>query len=173
MPHRRHLLAVFVALLLFGGSRLTLAQETTSPRFGLGFTGVASTEESDAGVVGFGVRGRLSYPLNADLSFGAGAGLTGFILRGRDQASYLFDPQGSLIITLPGGSRNASYLLAGAGAYVPFASDEGLNGPTIHAGYGRVFLLSESTFFWEFDPAVIVGFNRIGLAVPLRVGVIF
>ena len=130
MPHRRHLLAVFVALLLFGGSRLTLAQETTSPRFGLGFTGVASTEESDAGVVGFGVRGRLSYPLNADLSFGAGA-------------------------------------------YVPFASDEGLNGPTIHAGYGRVFLLSESTFFWEFDPAVIVGFNRIGLAVPLRVGVIF
>lgn len=172
MPSSPRLLAL-LTLCLIGWSRPAAAQETTTPRFGLGFHGMASTEEVDAAVVGFGVRGRFSFPLNADLSFGAGTGLTGFILKGRDEASYLFDPQASLIITLPQSAQSASYVLAGAGAYLAFSDEGGMDGPSIHAGYGRVFLLNESTFFWEIDPAVIVGSRRVGLAVPLRVGVIF
>lgn len=171
MLHCLRLTTLALLLTLMGGLANPAQAQEQDPRFGIGFQGLTSTEEGS--VIGFGLRGRLSFPINADLSLGAGTGLTGFILEGRDEASYVFDPQASFIISLPDSPERVSYILAGAGAYLSFSNDGGVNGPTIHGGYGRAHLLNQTTFFWEVNPAVIIGSERVGLALPVRLGVIF
>jgi hypothetical protein len=147
----------------------TVDAQAVNPRLGVGLNAMASTADG----FGLGLRGRASAPINADVSFALDLGFTGFILGGRRDASYVFDPQASFIVSIPDASDRLSYLLFGAGAYVPMGDTNSRSGPTIHAGYGRVHILQETSLFWEINPAIMIGETRVDLVVPLRVGVIF
>lgn len=149
----------------------TAPAQTLNPRFGLGF----NTMLSSADGFGVGVRGRASAPVNADLSVAADIGFTGFVLNGRRNADYIFDPQLSAIISLPESPARLTYILFGLGAYTPVGGDDedATSGPTIHLGLGWVRALQESSFFYEIDPALIIGEESVDVAVPLRIGVIF
>lgn len=167
-PTRRlhHVLLVLVLLAL--GASDARAQLENS-RFGIGFNTLLSADNG----FGMGFRGRLSTPINADLSFALDAGLTGFILGGRDDATWVLDPQASLIVTLPGVEK-APYLLMGIGGYFdPSDSNDTLTGPTLHVGVGWVKPLRESVLFYELDPALIIGETKVSPAIPFRIGVIF
>jgi hypothetical protein len=165
----RVLLSASIALAVLAGSVGT-TQAQDRPRFGVGLQLTGSTVDNN---IGPGLRFRTSVPINQDLSFGLDAGFTGYILEGRNEASYAFDPQASLIVTLPGPPQQRLYVLGGAGAYVPFGETTANSGPTIHAGVGKVWLLNESSFFFEFDPALFVGAEETHVIFPLRIGVIF
>ena len=173
LRHTHALLASFIALLLFSTApRHACAQELT-PRLGLGFNTLLSTSEG----IGFGFTGRLSLPMNRDLSLAGSLTGPGFILRGRDDAVYGLEPRAAAIVTLPGSGDSAPYLLVGLGAYLPVSTpddaDDPANGPVLHAGYGRVHLLSETSFFWEINPGLVIQSTSVGLVVPFRIGVIF
>ncbi len=128
---------------------------------------------STADNLGFGFRGRVSMPVNADFSVAIGAGMTGFVLRGRDDANWVFTPQISGIITLEG-IRQAPYLLGGIGAYIPTGdATNNRGGPTFHLGIGRARVLNETSLFYEFDPALIIEKSRIDVSLPVRIGLIF
>jgi len=146
------------------------AQAQQQPRFGVGLQLMGTTVDDN---VGPGFRFRTSVPVNQDVSLGIGGGLTGYIFSGRDDAAYAFDPQASLVVTLPGAGTERFYVLGGAGAYVPFGDTAANGGPTLHLGLGKVWLLNESSFFVEFDPAIFVGEEETDIVVPLRLGVIF
>lgn len=140
-----------------------------NPRFGMGVNTMASAQG-----LGFGLRGRVSAPLNTDLSLALDLGVTGFFLRGRDDASYVFDPQASAIINVPYVSRRFNYLLVGLGGYVAFDSEgDSSGGPTVHFGVGKATVLNETTLFYEVNPALIIGEQRLGVALPFRIGIIF
>lgn len=159
---------LLLLLLLAFGAPDARAQLDNS-RFGLGFNTLLSADNG----FGMGFRGRLSTPINADLSFALDAGLTGFLLGGRDDATWVLDPQVSLIVTLPGVEK-APYLLMGIGGYLdPSDSGDTLTGPTLHAGLGWVKPLRESVLFYEIDPALIIGETKVSAAIPFRIGVIF
>ena len=110
---RRSLIAtatlLFSVFSFFSGSLLASAQ-SSNVIYGLGVGTIANTDDG----LGFGVRSRISTPVNADLSFAVDLGVTGFFLEGRDGASFAFDPQLSAIVTLPG-EGTAVYVLAGFG----------------------------------------------------------
>ncbi len=163
------LLSLLGALLLVSTAD---AQEKPPPRFGFGFNGMLSTVDG----FGLGFRGRIAAPINTDLSAALDLGLTGFILGGRDDATYVFDPQVSMIITLPFRGNQAPYLMGGVGAYLAFEdsdNDENADGgPTIHLGIGRVQQLNATTIFYEINPALIVGETAVDLVLPFRIGVI-
>jgi hypothetical protein len=145
-------------------------QAQERPRFGVGMQLMGTTVDNNLGP---GLRFRTSVPLNQDISLGLGGALTGYIFRGRDDAAYAFDPQASLIVTLPGSNRQRLYVLGGGGAYVPFGETTAEAGPTVHLGLGKVWLLNESSFFLEFDPALFIGAEETNVILPFRVGVIF
>lgn len=162
-------LSTLLMLLLLGGLSQQAHAQLENSRFGLGFNSLLSAENG----FGMGFRGRLSTPINADLSFAVDAGITGFILGGRDNATWIIDPQASIIVTLPGVEK-APYLLTGIGGYLdPTDSGDALTGPTIHLGVGWVKPLRESVLFYELDPALIIGKDKVSAAIPFRVGVIF
>lgn len=143
--------------------------QLANAHFGVGFNTLLSSEDG----LGLGFRGRMSSSINADLSMAFDLGVSGFILNGRDDATYVVDPQVSLIVTMPGLNK-ASYLIGGMGAYINTSNDKGaLEGPTIHLGIGWVRALSESVLFYEIDPALIIGKADIGVAIPFRIGIIF
>lgn len=144
------------------------AQEWT-PRVGLGVNGMVSTADG----IGLGFRGRVSAPVNADVSLALDAGFTGFLLGGRRDASYVFEPQFSVIVNIPRTAQELSYLLFGVGAYAPIGESSSSSGPTIHFGYGRVRVLQETSLFYEINPALIIAESRVDLAIPVRVGIIF
>lgn len=144
------------------------AQDKDS-RFGLGVHVLGSTAN---GNVGPGLHFRASTPLNADVSLALGSGLTGFIFGGRDDAAFAFDPQVSAIVSFSQTSTQTSYVLGGAGAYVPFGDTDTDSGPTFNLGLGRAWLLEQSSFFFEFSPGFLVGERSTTLVLPLRVGVI-
>lgn len=163
-------LLLAVALLALP-SRSAPAQDL-SPRFGAGFNAMISTEDG----FGIGARFRGSAPVNRDLSIGIDLGITGFIFKGRDDASYVADPQVSAIVTLPNStSERLTYFLGGVGAYLPFenGSTNGNAAPTLHFGAGRVRPLTDTSVFYEFNPAIIIGEDSVNLLLPVRVGVIF
>lgn len=141
------------------------------PRFGIGFNSMLSTADG----FGLGFRGRASAPVNRDLSIGIDVGFTGFVLNGRRNAEYVFEPQLSAIINLPQRGDQAAYILFGLGGYVPFGrdTDDQQNGPTIHLGLGWVHALQETSLFYEINPALIIGERSMGLAIPARIGIIF
>lgn len=147
------------------------AAAQTSPRFGLGFNSMLSSADG----FGIGFRGRASAPVNLDLSIAIDVGFTGFVLGGRRNADYIFDPQLSAIINLPQSEDRAGYILFGLGGYVPVGRDaeDEQSGPTIHIGLGWVRALHETSLFYEIDPALIIGEQRVDIAIPLRIGVIF
>ena len=147
----------------------------TDARFGIGLNTVLSVNNG----FGIGFRGRVSTPVNPDFSLAIGMGFTGFVLQGRDQAVFVFDPQLSGIITLPDratrfNSEALVYLMAGVGAFVPLtesSSEDG--GPAIHFGIGRVSRLTVSSFFYEINPAIVIGSSKVEFILPFRVGIIF
>ena len=139
------------------------------PRFGFGFTGMVSTADG----LGLGFRARASAPVSPDLSFAVDLGTTGFFLSGIDSSTWIFDPQVSAIVTLSGITK-APYLLAGIGGYIPV--NDGSNspgGPTVHAGFGYVRQLNQSSLFYEVNPALLLEQSKVELIIPFRVGVIF
>ncbi|MEX0601051.1 MAG: hypothetical protein WD021_05105 [Rhodothermales bacterium] len=140
--------------------------QPANSRVGLGFNTMASTADG----LGVGLRGRLSIPINADISAAADFGITGFVLGGRQNADYILDPQISAIVTLPPSRNRVGYVLFGLGGYIPVGGGEG--GPTLHVGLGRAHALQESSFYYEIDPALVIGREGVDLAVPLRFGII-
>lgn len=164
-------LVVAVAFVVLGIAAVPRHAEAQqfNPRIGLGVNGMVSTADG----IGIGFRSRVSAPINADVSLALDAGFTGFILGGRRDASYVFDPQFSVIVNLPQQGDQLSYLLFGAGAYVPLGESSSSSGPTIHFGYGRVRVLQETSLFYEIDPAIIIAENRVDLVIPVRIGIIF
>ena len=163
--------ALFFALLFAAPS----FGQGIQPRFGAGFDAllsVASGDVLDSGL-GLGVRGRASFPVNADLSVAVGAGFAGFVFGGRDDATYLFNPQVSGIVTLPRSPDWARYLIGGFGGFFPLGNSEAEGGPSLHLGLGWARPLNESSLYVEFDPALIIGESRTALVAAVRVGVIF
>ncbi|CAN5597233.1 hypothetical protein BH23BAC4_BH23BAC4_11190 [soil metagenome] len=146
------------------------------PRFGVGFDligGFPGQNLVPSGL-GVGVRGRVSIPFNADVSFAADAGLAGFVLGGRESATYLFNPQVSAIITLPRGRTAARYLLGGVGGYLPLGtSGAASGGPALHAGLGWAFPLQETSVYVEVNPALVIGGSESTVVLPVRAGIIF
>lgn len=157
-------------LLLIGAIGPGDASAQIQPRYGLGFNSMLSSIDG----FGIGLRGRASAPVNSDLSFGVDLGFTGFVFGGRRDATYIFDPQVSAIVTLPPRGSGASYILAGIGAHAPMSNQhQSESGPTVHFGAGRVQMLRETTIFYELNPALLIGLDRINLLLPFRVGFIF
>jgi len=157
-------------IVLFLAGMQTADAQLSNARFGVGFNTLLSSEDG----LGLGFRGRIASPINSDLSVAFDTGLTGFIFDGRNNATWVIDPQLSLIVTLVGDSK-APYLIAGLGGYIPVgdssANTEG--GPSIHVGVGWVKLLRESTLFYELVPSLIVGEESASVGIPFRVGIIF
>lgn len=160
------LVIVFTAI----GAPEAVAQEL-NPRFGVGANALLSSADG----FGLGVRGRASAPINADLSLAGDVGLTAFILGGRRNADYIFDPQVSAIVSLPATRSRLTYVLFGLGGYIPVGDDDSnaASGPTIHGGLGWVVALQESSLYYEIDPAIIIREESVDVAVPFRIGVIF
>lgn len=164
-------LTCFLLVLGLTVGLLGSAHAQQSSRTGLGAQVLVSTAENN---VGPGFNFRVSTPINSDVSLAVGSGLTGFIFRGRDDAAFALDPQVSAIVsfsTTTVGSQN-TYVLGGAGAYVPFGATTAQSGPTFHLGIGRAWLLQESSLFAEFNPGFLVGRQRTTLVLPIRVGII-
>ena len=161
-------IALIVLVLSLTLPRLHAVAQTNSPKVGIGFEAVLQSEDG----LGLGFRARLSKPLTWDLSLAVDLGISGFILEGQDDASYVIDPQLSLIVTFPNLERT-TYLLGGFGVYAPFGpSDHSDGGPTIHLGVGRATPLRESTLYYEIDPAIIIQSEEIALSIPFRIGII-
>ncbi len=168
-------LALLVALFFLSLSPALAQGGGLNPRFGAGFDAllsVASGDVLDSGF-GLGVRGRASFPINADFSLAVGAGFAGFLLGGRDDAAYLFNPQVSGVLTLPRSPQWARYLIGGFGGYFPLGDSSKDGGPAIHLGLGWARPLNETSLYVELDPALVIGETRTALILPARVGVIF
>jgi hypothetical protein len=143
------------------------AAQVEEARIGVGLNTMVSTADG----LGIGIRGRASVPVNADVSAAADLGLTGFVLNGRRNADYILDPQFSAIVMLPISPTEANYVLFGLGAYLSVGGDSG-GGPTVHLGLGRVRALQESSFYYEINPALMIGQDHVHLMIPLRIGII-
>lgn len=159
-------------LLLVLGLSLSLARPAgaqSQSRFGIGAHILGSTADNN---VGPGLRVRVSKPVNQDVSLAIGSGITGYIFSGRDDAAFALDPQLSAIVSFESKRNEITYVLGGAGAYVPFGDTSTDSGPTFHLGVGRAWLLTESSLFFEFNPGFLVGKERTTLVLPLRVGII-
>ncbi|MDX1530051.1 MAG: hypothetical protein R3362_00860 [Rhodothermales bacterium] len=144
------------------------------PRFGVGFDGILSIASGDILDDGFaiGVRGRASFPVNADFSLAVGTGFAGYLFAGRDDATWFLNPQVSGILTLP--SVNwANYFLGGVGGFFPLGDNDSEGGPALHIGAGKVLPLQETSLYIEANPALVIGESRSTLVLPVRVGVIF
>ena len=166
------LLSPVVALLLVAALGLpTASQAQESPlRFGIGINLLPSASEG----LGLGLRGRLSNRLNDDVSLALDTGITGYFLTGGyADAAYVFDPQFSVIVTIPTANDRALYGLAGVGAYVAFGETSQSTGPSVHLGIGRVHLLNQTTFFYEVNPTFVIASNDTDFVLPLRAGIIF
>lgn len=176
MP-RRLLTALALACLLpllAPAPTATAQQAELQPRFGGGFDAVlfVGNPRVIRDGLGLGVRGRVSFPINADFSLAADAGFYGFILSGRDDALYIFNPQVGGILTFPA-LGPARYLIGGLGWFAPLGSVQAEGGPAIHGGMGWVIPLRESSLYVEANPSLVIGRARTALALPVRVGVIF
>lgn len=153
------LLAAFVAA-------PSLAQSSPA-RIGAGIDVIAipvRAGDVDPGL-GIGLRGRVALPINADLSAAAGIGVSANLA---GSAVLTTTPQVSMIVTLP---NRRSYVLGGFGAFLPLSGGGG--GPTVHAGAGVAVPLSETSLYFEVDPAIVVGSSKTSFIIPGRVGVIF
>ena len=126
--------------------------------------------------VGTGVHFRTSFPMNRDLSLAVGTTLTGFLFQGQEEAVYAFDPEASLIVTLPDPSNSSPYFLGGAGLHVPIGAEryEGVGaGPTFHLGLGKVWQQGATSLYVEIAPTLFFRRERTAILFPLRGGLIF
>lgn len=161
-----------IALFLMLAGLLSLsapAHAQERPRVGIGFNSLISTDDG----FGPGIRVRMSSPINRDVSLALGSGFTGYVLGGRDEASYAVDPQASLIVTRTDSPTQGTYFMGGAGAYLPINTEDSNAAPTVHLGVGRVWLLQDTSLFAEFNPALAIGETAAGGLFSFRFGVIF
>ena len=167
---RRFVLPALLAALACPVAGQTAEAQASRPRLGMAFNAMLSSTEG----LGVGIRGRAAWAVNADMSLALGGGFTGFVLEGRDEATYLFDPQASVIVTLDSEGSRTPYFLGGVGVAVPVNDRSNVeSGPTIHFGIGWVQGLKDTVFFYEVDPTMLVGESEISFMIPFRVGVIF
>ena len=171
MPPRRLSLGLAVLfLLLLARPGVAHAQTDLTPRLGLGVQALVSTEDGIAP----GLRLRASAPLNADVSAAADLGLTGFVLQGSDNATYLLEPQLSVVVNLPSQGANLPYLLTGVGGHFPLSDEnESESGPVLHLGLGRVQALMDTSIFYEVNPGLLIADENVELLLPFRIGIIF
>ena len=166
MRHFAFALCLSAAVLIPPSSALG---QDRSPRFGAGTHLMLSTIDG----LGLGLTGRVSIPVNGDVSLAIGSGITSFLFGGTEDAEWLLTPQVSVIVTLPGVIK-APYFTFGGGGYLPIGNPgSDRSGPAIHFGAGWVRPLSQSTLFYEIDPMLVLQASRIDLALPVRIGVIF
>ncbi len=131
------------------------------------------SEEITEGKFGVGLRGRVGFGLNEDLALGMGLGVSSFIFDGSNNAEFIFNPQLSLIIALPGYDR-FPYVLGGIGGVLRTGGElSSRSFFAFHLGYGIAIPLSESTFFIESNPSFAIQSEKVSLLFPFRVGVIF
>jgi len=175
MPRRiLQLVALACLLPLLAPSTATAQEAPLQPRFGGGFEGVLflGNPRVVRDGLGIGIRGRASFPVNADFSFAADAAFIGFVLGGREGALYVFNPQVSGIVTFPALGQ-ARYLIGGMGYFAALGDAPGQGGPAIHGGMGWIIPLHESSLYFEINPSLVIGRQRAALALPARIGVIF
>lgn len=148
------------------------AQRSAPPRYGVGFDVTTALYNQDVLPSGpsLGLRGRVALPVNADISVAGSVGINAHIFGGTADASYVLNPQTSLIVTLPG-DTSARYVLGGFGVFLPINGGGG--GPSIHLGAGLAIPLSEASFFVEADPSLVFGEDSVVPILALRGGVIF
>lgn len=167
-------LALAAMLLLLAPPKAQAQAPDLDPRFGGGFEALLflGNPRVVRDGLGIGLRGRVSFPLNADFSLATDVGFIGFILAGREDALWVFHPQVSGILNVPvlGPGR---YLLGGLGWYAPLGRVDAEGGPALHGGMGWVVPLHETSLFIEINPSLVIGRDRAALAIPLRAGVIF
>jgi hypothetical protein len=129
----------------------------------------SSTQES----VAPGLHLDAQLPVAGGFSVAAGGGFSAFLLRGRTKATYSFDPELTLNITLPSRSLGATTIFGGGGYHVPFGYNPEGSGPTLHLGVGRIWALRESTLFVDLVPTVVVREKTVAVLMPIRAGVVF
>lgn len=141
------------------------------PRIGIGLHGMASIQDPPAGL---GFDTRFSWPINPDFSVAAGAGIVGYVFKGRENASYFFTPSLSAILTMDAANIKSPYFIAGLGGYVPVGSPDfsDQSGPSIHAGLGWSILLQATAVYLEVSPMLVVARTTANVMLPLRFGVI-
>ncbi len=162
--------ALFAVLLVLPALPTRAQQAALNPRFGLALNSLLSFDDG----LGMGVLGRASAPLNADLSAAVDMGVTGFVLEGRTNATYVVTPGLSVIVNLPDYRGRLTYLVAGFGAYLPVNRDDNTDGgPTFNVGLGQVMGLRETSLFYEVMPSLIVAENSVKPTLAGRIGVIF
>ncbi len=166
-----HLLVTLAAIALTLSCSVSAEAQGLKPRVGLGIGTMLTTTDQ---MVGVGFRLRASAPVNADLSFAVDGGAVGFVFGGRDEASFVLDPQISAIVTIKAGSVSSPYFIGGAGGYFPIGSkaikDDG--GPTLHAGIGWVWALQATSLYFEINPTLVVAKASTHLVLPLRLGIV-
>ncbi|MDE2835140.1 MAG: hypothetical protein OXM02_11575 [Bacteroidota bacterium] len=160
-----------LAILLGSGILVSGPAAAQMHRIGFGLSGVASTQDPP---VGLGIDTRFAWPINEDFSVAAGAGMVGFVFRGREGASYFFKPSLSAIVTLQSQNPVSPYFIAGLGGYIPVGSPEfaSESGPSIHAGLGWSFLLQTTAIYLEVSPMLVVARTTANVLLPVRFGVI-
>ena len=149
---------------------LSMPAHGQSPRYGTGLQVMGSTAVES---VSPGFHFRTTLPITQDLSLGGSLGFAGFVFEGQANATYAFDPEVSLIVTIPNPSRSATYVLGGAGYHLPFGNQPPASGPSFHLGIGRIWALQDTTLFLEFTPALYVREQSAAGLFPIRGGVIF
>ena len=145
--------------------------QALNPRIGFGLTSTVTTDFDNP--VGLGLLVRGSLPVNPDLSFAAGAGITGFVLGGRDDASYYVTPQVLAIITLSSTTPRSPYVLFGLGGYLPVGTNKNEDGgPTLHIGMGWAASLQHTSVYFEVAPSLTIAKDNSRLILPIKAGVV-
>ena len=170
-PTQRMRFRRILPLLLLVACGASAAAQTAPPRFGVGFDVLGALPGQDLvpDGVALGLRGRVALPVNADLSVAGGLGVAANLFDGRSESQFIFNPQASLIVTLPG-RGTARYVLGGFGGFLP---SDGGGGPSLHAGLGWALPLNETSVFLELNPSLVVGENQSTAVLAARAGVIF
>jgi len=166
-------LTLCVTLIVLACTTPRLAAQDNNTKFGLGVGLVANPTDDDLASddVGLAVRGRISKPMNSDVSLAGSVGLYAFAFNGTDTADYILNPDLSLVVTLNGQSR-FPYLLVGAGGLFPTNGDKRARFEA-HAGYGLAWPLTSVSVFLEVMPTIAFQESSTTFVVPLVVGMIF
>jgi len=166
-------LTLCAALLAYTGFAPSASAQETQAKFGLGVGLVANPTDDELANddIGLSVRGRVSKPLNTDVSLAGSVGFYAFAFNGTNTADYIVVPELSLIVTLNGQTR-FPYLLVGAGGLFPTDGDQSARFAA-HAGYGIAWPLTSVSVFFEAVPTIAFNESGTTFVVPVTVGMIF